>query len=296
MKLACRAFQLDLSTPNLMGVLNITPDSFSDGGRFFSNNNIDFDKAVEIALQMQREGANIIDIGGESTRPNAMPVSAEEELRRTVPLIEKLAKVIEIPISIDTYKSSVAEAALKAGASLVNDISGFRLDGALADVCAKYDVPAVVMHSRQKPSEMQWSYEEKTIYADVVAEVKSALLQSIEFGKAKGVKSFIVDVGFGFGKNVDANYELLMRLREFESLGYPILVGLSRKSFIGKVLDSESIAPVEARLYGTLAANTIAMMNGAHILRVHDCKANADAIKIFCKVKEVQERRLNVRL
>jgi dihydropteroate synthase len=163
-------------------------------------------------------------------------------------------------------------------------------------VCAKYDVPAVVMHSRQKPSEMQWSYEEKTIYADVVAEVKSALLQSIEFGKAKGVKSFIVDVGFGFGKNVDANYELLMRLREFESLGYPILVGLSRKSFIGKVLDSESIAPVEARLYGTLAANTIAMMNGAHILRVHDCKANADAIKIFCKVKEVQERRLNVRL
>jgi dihydropteroate synthase len=296
MKLACRAFQLDLSTPNLMGVLNITPDSFSDGGRFFSNNNIDFDKAVEIALQMQREGANIIDIGGESTRPNAMPVSAEEELRRTVPLIEKLAKVIEIPISIDTYKSSVAEAALKAGASLVNDISGFRLDGALADVCAKYDVPAVVMHSRQKPSEMQWSYEEKTIYADVVAEVKSALLQSIEFGKARGVKSFIVDVGFGFGKNVDANYELLMRLREFESLGYPILVGLSRKSFIGKVLDSESIAPVEARLYGTLAANTIAMMNGAHILRVHDCKANADAIKIFCKVKEVQERRLNVRL
>jgi dihydropteroate synthase len=279
-----------------MGVLNITPDSFSDGGRFFSNNNIDFDKAVEIALQMQREGANIIDIGGESTRPNAMPVSAEEELRRTVPLIEKLAKVIEIPISIDTYKSSVAEAALKAGASLVNDISGFRLDGALADVCAKYDVPAVVMHSRQKPSEMQWSYEEKTIYADVVAEVKSALLQSIEFGKARGVKSFIVDVGFGFGKNVDANYELLMRLREFESLGYPILVGLSRKSFIGKVLDSESIAPVEARLYGTLAANTIAMMNGAHILRVHDCKANADAIKIFCKVKEVQERRLNVRL
>jgi dihydropteroate synthase len=296
MKLACRAFQLDLSTPNLMGVLNITPDSFSDGGRFFSNNNIDFDKAVEIALQMQREGANIIDIGGESTRPNAMPVSAEEELRRTVPLIEKLAKVIEIPISIDTYKSSVAEAALKAGASLVNDISGFRLDGALADVCAKYDVPAVVMHSRQKPSEMQWSYEEKTIYADVVAEVKSALLQSIEFGKARGVKSFIVDVGFGFGKNVDANYELLMRLREFESLGYPILVGLSRKSFIGKVLDSESIAPVDARLYGTLAANTIAMMNGAHILRVHDCKANADAIKIFCKVKEVQERRLNVRL
>jgi len=296
MRLACRAFQLDLSTPNLMGVLNITPDSFSDGGRFFSNNNIDFDKAVEIALQMQREGANIIDIGGESTRPNAMPVSAEEELRRTVPLIEKLAKVIEIPISIDTYKSSVAEAALKAGASLVNDISGFRLDGALADVCAKYDVPAVVMHSRQKPSEMQWSYEEKTIYADVVAEVKSALLQSIEFGKARGVKSFIVDVGFGFGKNVDANYELLMRLREFESLGYPILVGLSRKSFIGKVLDSESIAPVDARLYGTLAANTIAMMNGAHILRVHDCKANADAIKIFCKVKEVQERRLNVRL
>ncbi len=296
MKIACREFQLDFSTPKLMGVLNITPDSFSDGGRFFSNNKIDLEKVVETAVQMQKDGANLIDIGGESTRPNATPVSAEEEIRRTIPLIEKLAKVIEIPISIDTYKSSVAEAALKAGASLVNDISGFRLDGALADVCAKYDVPAVVMHSRQKPSEMQWSYEEKTVYADVVAEVKRALQQSIEFGKARGVKSFIVDVGFGFGKNVEANYELLMRLREFEPLGYPILVGLSRKSFIGKILDSENIAPVEARLYGTLAANTIAMMNGAHILRVHDCKPNADAIKIFCKAKEVHERSHNSRL
>ncbi len=289
MNLTCRDFRLDLSTPKLMGVLNITPDSFSDGGRFFSNHTIDLEKAVEAALQMQKEGANIIDIGGESTRPNATPVSAEEELRRTVPLIEKLAKVIEIPISIDTYKSSVAEAALKAGASLVNDISGFRLDGALADVCAKYNAPAIVMHSRQKPSEMQWSYEEKTVYVDVVAEVKRALQQSVEFGKARGVKSFVVDVGFGFGKNVEANYELLMRLREFELLGYPILVGLSRKSFIGKVLDSENFAPVEARLYGTIAANTIAMMNGAHILRVHDCKAHADTIKIFCKAKEVAQ-------
>jgi dihydropteroate synthase len=291
MNFTCRDFRLDLSTPKLMGVLNITPDSFSDGGRFFSNNKIDLDKAVETALQMQKDGATIIDIGGESTRPNATPVSADEEIRRTVPLIEKLAKVIEIPISIDTYKSSVAEAALKAGASLVNDISGFRLDGALADVCAKYDAPAIVMHSRQKPSEMKWSYEEKTTYADVVAEVKSALQQSIEFGKARGVKSFVVDVGFGFGKNVEANYELLMRLREFEPLGYPILVGLSRKSFIGKVLDSEAIAPVEARLYGTIAANTIAMMNGANILRVHDCKAHADAVKIFCKAKEVSTMR-----
>ena len=291
MNITCRAFQLNLSTPNIMGVLNITPDSFSDGGRFFSNNKIDLDKAVETAVQMQKDGATIIDIGGESTRPNATPISAEEEIRRTVPLIEKLSKVLTIPISIDTYKSSVAEAALKDGASLVNDISGFRLDGALADVCAKYDAPAIVMHSRQKPSEMKWSYEEKSIYADVVAEVKRALQHSIEFGKARGVKSFIVDVGFGFGKNVEANYELLMRLREFEPLGYPILVGLSRKSFIGKVLDSENIVPVEARLYGTIAANTIAMLNGAHILRVHDCKANADAVKIFCKAKEVSAMR-----
>ncbi len=287
MKFTCRAFQLDLSVPNLMGVLNMTPDSFSDGGKFFSSDAIDFDKAVEAALQMQKDGATVIDIGGESTRPNATPVSAQEEIRRTVPLIEKLSKVLEIPISIDTYKSSVAEAALKAGASLVNDISGFRLDGALADVCAKYDAPAIVMHSRQKPSEMQWSYEEKTTYTDVVAEVKSELLQSVEFGKSRGVKSFIVDVGFGFGKNVEANYELLARLSEFLPLGYPILVGLSRKSFIGKVLDPVQIAPVEARLYGTLAANTIALMNGAHILRVHDCKAHADAIKIFCKTREV---------
>jgi dihydropteroate synthase len=286
MNITCRTFQLDLSKPNIMGVLNITPDSFSDGGRFFFKETIDYDKAIDAALAMQKDGAALIDIGGESTRPNATPISAEEEIRRTVPLIEKLAKVLTIPISIDTYKSSVAEAALKAGASLINDISGFRIDGAIAEVCAKYNAPAIVMHSRQKPSEMKWSYEEKSIYTDVVAEVKSELLQSIEFGKSRGVKSFIVDVGFGFGKNIDANYQLLSRLSEFLSLGYPILAGLSRKSFIGKVLDAEHLAPVEARLYGTIAANTLAMMNGAHILRVHDCKANADAVKIFCKAKE----------
>ncbi len=288
MDLICREFRLDLSTPKLMGVLNMTPDSFSDGGRFVSHNKLDLDKAVEAALQMQKDGASIIDVGGESTRPNATPVPVEEELRRTVPLIEKLAKVLSVPISIDTYKAPVAEAALKAGASLVNDISGFRLDNALAEVCARYNVPAVVMHSRQKPSEMSWSYEDKTVYADVVAEVKDELKQSIAFGKSKGVKSFIIDVGFGFSKSVEANYELLMRLREFEALGYPILVGLSRKSFIGKVLDSENLTPVEARLYGTIAANTIAMMNGAHILRVHDCKAHADAVKVFSKAKAAQ--------
>lgn len=264
-----------------MGVLNLTPDSFSDGGRFFSDGAIDLDKAVDAALQMQRDGADLIDIGGESTRPNAMPVSAEEELRRVVPLIERLSKRLSIPISIDTYKAVVAEKALQAGASLVNDVSGFRFDGALADVCAKFDAPAIVMHSKQKPSEMRWSYEETTTYADVVAEVKAALARSIAFGKSRGVKSFIVDVGFGFGKTVEANYALLARLKEFESLGYPILAGLSRKSFIGKALDEERVAPVEERLYGTLAANVIAMMNGANILRVHDCKPHVDAVKIF---------------
>ncbi|MCS6990186.1 MAG: dihydropteroate synthase [Chloroherpetonaceae bacterium] len=289
-RFVCREFELDFSKPNIMGVLNLTPDSFSDGGRFFSNENIDFDKAVEAALQMQRDGANIIDVGGESTRPNATPVSAEEEIRRTVPLIERLAKRLSIPISIDTYKAVVAEKALQAGASLVNDISGFRLDGALADVCAKFNAPAVVMHSKQKPSEMRWSYEETTTYADVVDEVKSALARSIEFGKSRGVASFIVDVGFGFGKTVEANYELLARLNEFESLGCPILVGLSRKSFIGKALDEERIAPVGERLYGTIAANVIAMMNGANILRVHDCKPNADAVKIFCKTQARAKR------
>ncbi len=291
MRVACRDFTLDLSVPNLMGVLNMTPDSFSDGGRFVSNKGIDLDKAIEEAVQMQKDGASLIDIGGESTRPNATPISADEEMRRTIPLIEKLSKTLEIPISIDTYKSSVAEAALNAGASLVNDISGFRLDGAMAEVCAKYQVPAIVMHSRKTPAQMQWSYEETTVYTDVVAEVKNELLQSVEYGRARGVKSFILDVGFGFGKNVDANYQLLARLSEFLPLGYPILVGLSRKSFIGKVLDPVQIAPVEARLYGTIAANTIAMMNGAHILRVHDCKAHADAVKIFCKAKEATQPR-----
>lgn len=277
-----RDLALDFSTPKVMSVLNLTPDSFSDGGRFVSDAHIDLDRALEAALEMERDGASLIDVGGESTRPNAEPVSAEEELRRVVPFIKALSKKLSIPISIDTYKSLVAEAALKAGARLVNDISGFRLDPALADVCARYDAPAVIMHSKQTPSEMQWSYHDKTAYADLISDVKTSLRRSIEFGQARGVPDFILDVGFGFGKSVAGNFELLARLKEFEELGYPILAGVSRKSFIGKAIGAADVpAPVEARLYGTVAANTIALVNGARLLRVHDTKAALDAVRIF---------------
>ncbi len=276
-------FTLDFNArPQVMSVLNLTPDSFSDGGKFFNNNQIEIDRAIEAAMQMVQEGADIIDVGGESTKPGAMPVSIEEEMRRVVPFIKELAKKISVPISIDTTKSAVAEAALKAGASIVNDISGFRFDKALPDVCARFGAPVILMHLRQKPSEMAWSFHDKTPYDNLIEDVKRQLQGSINIAAAFGITQVAVDVGFGFGKTVEGNYELLRRLREFKSLGKPILAGLSRKSFIGKVVAKHGdVAPVGERLFGSIAANTIALMNGANILRVHDTKAAADAVKIF---------------
>lgn len=280
----CRDIALDLrERPRIMSVLNLTPDSFSDGGKFCRNERIDVEQVVEAALQMEREGADILDVGGESTRPGAQPVSAEEEMRRVIPAIERLSKKVSVPISIDTTKASVAEAALKAGASIVNDISGFRFDTDMPKVCAKFGAAAVVMHLRHKPQEMQWSYHDKTPYSDLVGEVKAALLQSLALAEQAGVASVAIDVGFGFGKTIDGNFELLRRLGEFRSLGRPILAGLSRKSFIGKAISrmAEGVAPTSERLFGTVAANVIALMNGANILRVHDVKAAFDAIQVF---------------
>lgn len=269
--------------PHIMSVLNLTPDSFSDGGKFYHDERIDIEQVVETALQMERDGADILDIGGESTRPGAQPVSAEEEMRRVIPSIERLSKKVGVPISIDTTKAIVAEAALKAGASIVNDISGFRFDKDMPKVCAKFGAAAVVMHLRHKPQEMQWSYRDKTPYDDLVSEVKAALLQSLALAEQTGIASVAIDVGFGFGKTVEGNFELLRRLGEFKSLGRPILAGLSRKSFIGRVIARapESVAPTSERLYGTVAANIIALMNGANILRVHDVKATFDAVQVF---------------
>ncbi len=268
--------------PQVMSVVNLTPDSFSDGGKFFNNNQIEIDRAVEAAMQMVQEGADIIDVGGESTKPGATPVSSEEETRRVVPFIKELSRKISVPISIDTTKAAVAEAALKAGASIVNDISGFRFDKAMPNVCARFGAPVIVMHLRQKPSEMAWSFHDKTPYDNLIEDVKRQLQGSISIAEAAGIAQIAVDVGFGFGKTVEGNYELLRRLREFKSLGKPILAALSRKSFIGKVLAKNGeVAPVEERLFGSIAANTIALMNGANILRVHDTKAAADAVRVF---------------
>ena len=243
----------------LMGILNVTPDSFSDGGRF-----IDIETAVRHGMQMVEEGADFIDVGGESTRPGSEPVPLEEELRRVLPVITRLAKSIPVPISIDTYKSTVARQAVEAGATIINDISALRYDPAIAEVAAEYRASLVLMHLKGTPRTMQQDPQ----YSDVVREVRDYLREGTRLAQERGVNQIFVDPGIGFGKNLEHNLELLRRLREFHALGYPVLVGPSRKSFIGTVLD----LPVTERLEGTAAAVASAIMNGASVVRVHDVK------------------------
>lgn len=250
----------------IMGVLNVTPDSFSDGGKF-----IDIDHAVAHARQMEDEGADIIDVGGESTRPGSDPVREEEELRRVIPVIERLAHEVTVPISIDTYKPRVAEAALIAGARMVNDVSGLRNEEMIA-VVARAHVPVVIMHMLGEPKSMQENPE----YRDVVDDIKHFFEDRIRIAQVAGITDVILDPGIGFGKKLEHNLEILRRLREFETLGLPILVGVSRKSFIGAL----SGAPVEERLPGSIAAAVIAVGNGASIVRVHDVKATRQALAI----------------
>ena len=252
-----------------MGVLNVTPDSFSDGGRF-----LDKDKALARALEMIDEGADIIDIGGESTRPGAKEVPVEEEIRRVVPVIEKLAGRANLEISIDTRKSKVAEAALRAGASIVNDISGLR-DKDMESVAAKYKAGVILMHMNGTPENMQNSCN----YSDLIGEIKGFLRFSADEAIRAGVEkdSIAIDPGIGFGKTVEQNLEILNRLEEFRDLGFPLCVGTSRKTFIGKLLDLPSTGD---RLSGTIATCVAAVINGARILRVHDVKAVKDAVII----------------
>lgn len=246
----------------LMGVLNVTPDSFSDGGLFF-----DKDRAIKRALEIVEEGADIIDIGGESTRPGSEPISIEQELSRIIPVIEELTSRINIPISIDTTKPEVAKEAIEAGASMINNIMGTPLDKKMAAVSAELDVPIVLMHIKGNPRTMQID----PVYKDLIGELISALRESIVVAEGCGVdsKKIIIDPGIGFGKTAQHNLEILRRLREFKILGKPILVGPSRKSFIGKVL---GIDDPSRRLMGTAAAAAIAIANGADIIRVHDIK------------------------
>ena len=259
----------------LMGVLNVTPDSFSDDGFFF-----DKEKAIAHGLRMVEEGADIIDIGGESTRPGSKPLELEEELRRVIPVIESLAKEVDVPISIDTYKSTVAQRAIEAGAEIINDISGLHFDPGLAQVAAKEDAPLVLMHIRGTPETMQKDVHYDSLFSEILQYLKD----SIQRAESTGLdpRQIIIDPGIGFGKTVEDNLLIIKNLYEFRILGKPILLGTSRKTFIGKILNTE----VGDRLEGTLSSIAIGVLNGAHIIRSHDVLqakkaiAVADAIRL----------------
>jgi len=260
----------------IMGILNITPDSFSDGGKYFDKD-IQMQRIVVDAVRMEREGADFIDVGGESTRPGAQKVSKNEEINRVIPVISEIRKHINIPVSIDTYKHEVAEEALKAGAVIVNDISGFQFDNKIAGVTKKYNASCILMHIKGTPRIMQINPE----YKDVVKEIKEYLNTSISIARMAGIEQIMVDPGIGFGKTYEHNVEIIKHLHEFKSFGYPVLIGLSKKRFINSIYESTP----DERLVGTLAANTAGIINGANIIRVHDVLENkraaltADALK-----------------
>src|SRR3990170_7227158 len=258
MKLFWKNFYLDFSKKTyIMGILNITPDSFSDGG-------LNFDKstATNRAFQMVEEGADIIDIGGESTRPGSEPITIEEELRRTIPVIESLSKKTKIPLCIDTYKSEVAKRALDAGASMVNDIGGLRFDPKMPEVVYEYKVPVVIMHVKGTSRDMQ----QNPVYEALIPEIMDYLRNGMMIARQAGISEdmIVIDPGIGFGKTFDHNLQIIHNLQEFTLLKKPILIGPSRKAFIGRILGD---APVTERLEGTAAAVSISIINGANVVR-----------------------------
>ncbi len=271
---------LDLSgKPLVMGILNVTPDSFSDGG-----DHLDPETAVLAAKKMVGEGADIIDVGGESTRPGAAPLSLADELARVVPVIAALKESVDAPISIDTYKAEVAGRAVEAGASIINDISGLNMDPGMAEVAAGTKAGVVLMHMRGTPRDMQTD----TAYDDIVGEVYGLLARSAETALSAGVASeaVVLDPGIGFGKDAVGNLILLKKLNEFASLGYPLLVGASRKSFIGRILGVDS---PKDRLQGSVAAAVVAVMGGASVIRAHDIAATRQAVDLAHAVKRAGE-------
>jgi dihydropteroate synthase len=264
----CGNYTLDLSRPRVMGIVNVTPDSFSDGGRFAAA-----DAAIAHGLQLVEQGADILDVGGESTRPGAIPVSLEEELKRILPVIEGLAGKAGVPISIDTYKPEVMHAAVAAGADIVNDINALQAPGAL-EIVAQTEVGVCLMHMQGTPQTMQtdpW-------YHDVVDEVAEFLRGRMAAAQTQGIAAerMVLDPGFGFGKRSMHNIALLRELETLCALGRPLLVGLSRKSVLGQIVGAD----VDARLHASLSAAVIAAMKGARILRVHDVKATVDAMRV----------------
>lgn len=267
----------DLSSrTHIMGVLNVTPDSFSDGGRFLKT-----DDAVLHAKQMELEGADFIEVGGASTRPGADEVSAEEELNRVMPVIERLTTEINVPLAVDTYRSNVADMALSAGAVIVNDISGFNMDENMAAVAAKHNATVVAMHMKGTPKDMQ----KNPVYENVVTEVAQYFENVMWKANVAGIKQVIIDPGIGFGKTTEHNLTLLKHLQDLKRLDSPIMVGVSRKSMIGKILN---IDDVNDRHEGTITLNAIAVLNGANIIRVHDVKEGVRTSKILDAYKNSQ--------
>ena len=257
----------------IMGILNVTPDSFSDGGKYLEKN-----IAINHALEMIDEGADIIDIGGESTRPFSDPVSLKEEISRVVPVIEGIRKESDVCISIDTTKSQVATAALNSGASVINDVSAMEVDPLMVDVALKFDCPLIIMHMKGTPKNMQ----DDPQYESLISDIKDYLLDRANFIISKGInsKKIVIDPGIGFGKTVENNFEIINNLNHFTSMDFPVLLGASRKSFIGISLN----LPEEDRLEGSLAANIIGLQNGAKIFRVHDVAETNKALIIANKI------------
>lgn len=283
-QLDCAGRILRLDRARVMGIVNVTPDSFSDGGHHDTT-----EAAVAHGLKLVEEGADVLDIGGESTRPGAVPVSVEEELRRIVPVIEQLAARTAVPISIDTFKPEVMRAAVAAGAGMINDIFGLRQDGAL-EAAAAANVPVVLMHMQGEPGNMQADPH----YDDVVAEVHGFLVQRLFAAEMAGIakKHLVIDPGFGFGKNTAHNMTLLARSERFLELGVPMLAGLSRKRSLGELTGRD--APAE-RVAASVAAHLIAVQRGARIVRVHDVAATVDALKIWHAVDAVPAPRDDTR-
>jgi dihydropteroate synthase len=269
----------------IMGVLNVTPDSFSDGGKFFS-----LDDAVDQGYKLFEDGADILDIGGESTRPFSDPVSEEEEIQRVVPVIETLSKRIPIPISIDTTKSGVAEQAIKAGASMINDVSSLSFDPKMASIAVYYAVPIILMHMLGNPKTMQI----EPTYDDLIGEIKTFFENAIDQAENKGISKskIIIDPGIGFGKTVGHNLLLIQRLHEFKTLEVPIMIGTSRKAFIRNLLKDNTVEEINADSAmverGTQASVAAAILNGAHIVRVHNVANTRVTVKITDAIKNAQ--------
>ncbi len=273
---------LDIGSKTLvMGILNVTPDSFYDGGKYY-----DIEDALNRARTMIDDGADIIDVGGESTRPNSSCVSAVEEIRRVIPLIKELSKETQIPISIDTYKAEVADKAIKAGAQIINDVSGLQADKEMAKIAAAHNTPIIIMHIKGQPHD----FPKNPVYADLIPEIISFFESRIEYSIKSGIadNKIIIDPGIGFGKGVMHNIEILRQLNKFKCLNLPIMIGTSRKSFIDKVLESSdnvNIKENNSHLVGTLVTLVIAVSNGANIVRVHDVKEAVQAIKMYKSIE-----------